>query len=75
MAEKMTNKTTGRPANKGTSNSIRTVLFAFVLICFGAFVLTNMSYGGPQKTEVPISEVIARANDANGDIDKITVTG
>ena len=71
----MTNKTTGRPANKNSSNSIRTVLFAFVLICFGAFVLTNMSYGGPQKTEVPISEVIRRANDPNGDIAKITVTG
>ena len=71
----MTNKTTGRPANKNSSNSIRTVLFAFVLICFGAFVLTNMNYGGPQKTEVPISEVIRRANDPNGDIAKITVTG
>ncbi|MDO4526653.1 MAG: hypothetical protein Q4B87_01015 [Candidatus Saccharibacteria bacterium] len=27
------------------------------------------------KTEVPISEVITRANDPNGDISKITVTG
>ena len=34
-----------------------------------------MSSNGVQKTEVPISEVIQRANDPNGNIAKITVTG
>ena len=34
-----------------------------------------VNYGGAQKTEVPISEVIQRANDPEGNIAKITVTG
>ncbi len=34
-----------------------------------------MNSSSPSKTEVPISEVIRRANDPNGDIAKITVTG
>ena len=78
MAEKMLNNTTGRPSgnNINKSNMIRTVLFSFVLVCFGAFLLANMNYGGvSQKTEVPISEVITRANDPNGNIAKITVMG
>ena len=34
-----------------------------------------MNYNGAQKVEVPISEVIQRANDPDGNISKITVTG
>ncbi|MBR2725421.1 ATP-dependent zinc metalloprotease FtsH [Candidatus Saccharibacteria bacterium] len=34
-----------------------------------------MSYNKVQKTEVPISEVITRANDPEGDIARIAVTG
>jgi cell division protease FtsH len=34
-----------------------------------------MNYSGVQKTEVPISEIIQRANDPEGNIAKITVTG
>lgn len=75
VAEKMANKTTGRPAEKDKSNRIRSMMFAFLLVCFGVVLLMNMNYGDVQKTEVPISEVIARANDPNGDIAKITVTG
>lgn len=75
VAEKMTNKTTGKSNSNDKSNTLRSVLFAFVLICFGAFLLTNMNYGGPQKTEVALSEVIRRANDPNGDIAKLTLTG
>ncbi|RYC75110.1 ATP-dependent zinc metalloprotease FtsH [Candidatus Nanosyncoccus alces] len=75
MAEKMTKKPAGRPGNMNKSNTIRSVLFTFILICFGALLIANMNYGGIQKTEVPISEVIQRANDPNGNIAKITVTG
>ena len=75
MAEKMTKKPAGRPGNVNKSNTIRSVLFTFILICFGALLIANMNYGGIQKTEVPISEVIQRANDPNGNIAKITVTG
>ena len=76
MANEMTNKTKGRPNNQNnTSNMIRSIVFTIVLICFAAFLISNMNYGAVQKTEVPISEVIQRANDPNGDIEKITVIG
>ncbi len=73
---KMSNKTKGRPNNQNNySNAVRSIIFTVVLICFAAFLITNMNYGAVQKTEVPISEVIQRANDPNGDIEKITVIG
>lgn len=76
MSNKMSNKTKGRPNNQnGYSNTIRSIVFTIVLICFAAFLITNMNYGTVQKTEVPISEVIQRANNPNGDIAKITVMG
>ena len=76
MAENMTKKPTKRPnKNANTSNTIRSVLFTFILICLGVYLITSMNYGGVQKTEVPISEVIQRANDPEGNIAKITVTG
>ena len=72
----MTKKPTKRPnKNANTSNTIRSVLFTFILICLGVYLITSMNYGGVQKTEVPISEVIQRANDPEGNIAKITVTG
>ena len=72
----MTKKPTKRPnKNANTSNMIRSVLFTLILICFGVYLITSMNYGGVQKTEVPISEVIQRANDPEGNIAKITVTG
>lgn len=72
----MSKKPVGRPNNNTSrSNAVRSVLFTFILICLGAFLLTNMNYDGIQKTEVPISEVIQRANDPEGNIAKITVTG
>ena len=74
MAQKMTKKPVGRP-NNNKSNTVRSILFTFILICFGAMLVANMNYGEAQKTEVPISEVIQRANDPEGNIAKITVTG
>lgn len=72
----MTKKPTGRTnANNNCSNAIRSVLFTFILICLGVYLVTSLNYGSMQKTEVPISEVIQRANDPEGNIAKITVTG
>lgn len=71
----MTNKTVGRPGANNKSNTVRSILFTFLLICFGAFLFANMSQSAIEKTEVPISEVIQRANDPEGNIKKITVTG
>ena len=70
----MTNKTKGRPVNN-KSNTIRSLLFTLILICFGMFLISNMNNNGAEKTEVPISDVIQRANDPEGNIAKITVTG
>ena len=72
-------KPVGRPSNKQTnankSNMVRSVLFTFILICFGAFLIASMNQGAIKKTEVPISDVIQRANDPEGNIAKITVVG
>ncbi len=61
--------------NNNVSNTIRGFLFVLILACFGGFLIANMSNSGTKMTEVPISEVIQRANDPNGNIAKITVTG
>ena len=73
----MVNKTTGKPNSNNTSksNTVRTILFMFVIVLMGVYIVANMNNNSAQKTEVPISEVITRANDPEGDISKITVTG
>ncbi len=78
MAGKIQNNTTGRPANKGgnnRSNFIRSILFIIIVACLGAFLVSNYMHSDNNKNEVPISDVIKRANDPNGNIAKITVTG
>lgn len=81
MAENMANNTKGRPGpNKekdNRSNAARSVLFTLVMACLVAMLVANIMQGNnnSQKTEVPISEIITRANDPNGNIAKITVTG
>ncbi|MBR3143976.1 ATP-dependent zinc metalloprotease FtsH [Candidatus Saccharibacteria bacterium] len=63
--------------NGGKSNTLRTIIFACLLACFVMLVITNMNTmnGGVKKDEVAISDVIKRANDPEGNIKKITVTG
>ena len=72
-------KPVGRPNSKKTnankSNMVRSVLFTFILVCFGVFLIASMNQSSVKKTEVPISEVIQRANDPEGNISKITVMG
>ena len=67
------NGTKNNASNK--SNMIRSALFSLILICLMAMLIVNWTSKGSVKVEVPISEVITRANDPNGDISKITVTG
>lgn len=73
MAGKMTNAPAGRP--NGKSNTIRSFLFTFVILMFGAFVVASLIHSEPTKKEVPLSDVIARANDPQGNIAKISVMG
>ena len=63
--------------NMSKSNMVRSGIFAFLMVCLVAVVVANFSInnGGAKKTEVPLSEVIARANDPEGNIAKITVMG
>ena len=69
------NGTNGNNDAANRSNMIRSMLFTVVLICFVAMLVVNWTNRGVSKTEVPISEVIARANDPDGNISKITVIG
>ena len=77
MAEKKPNQVPGVPGNvnMNRSNMFRSGLFLVLAICLGAFLIMNLNTDAAKKTEVPISEVIARANDPNGDIKKITLKG
>ena len=76
----MADNTPKRPApragaNNSKSNTIRSVIFTFLMICIAMLFVMNLNNTGANKTEVPISDVIKRANDPNGNIAKITVTG
>lgn len=73
MAEKKPNMKTN--PNMSRSNAVRSTIFMFLTICLMAMFVSNMNQGAAQKTEVAISDVIARANDPKGDIAKITVSG
>lgn len=75
MAENIPKKNIGRPMGNNRSNTVRSVVFTFLLICLAMFLITNMNGNAPAKTEVAISDVIARANDPEGNIEKITVIG
>lgn len=75
MAENLPKKTSGNKNVKDVSNNVRSVLFAFILICLGAMLIASFSGGEAKKDEVAISDVIRRANDPNGNISKITVIG
>lgn len=74
MAENTPRKNMGRPM-PNRSNAIRSIVFTILIICFAMFLITNQRGGQVQKTEVPISDVIKRANDPNGNIARITVIG
>ena len=66
-------QTAKKPQPK-SSNLFRWIAFIFLLFIFCGLIATLVS---PQTTidEVPLSDVIARANDENGNIAKITVLG
>ncbi len=78
MAEKNEKKSVPRQPNgqDNKNSAVRGVLFMSILLCFAVLLLVNFNGSGGTKTnEVPISDVIKRANDPDGDIAKITVTG
>ncbi len=62
-----------KPQSKG-SNTIRWISFIFLLLICSGLIATLVMPQTPIE-EVPLSDVIARANDPNGNIAKITVEG
>ena len=66
----------GNGAGADKSNNIRTLIFVCLIAVLVTALMINMNNnGGMHKTEVPISEVIAQANNPDGGIEKITVSG
>ena len=60
---------------KSKSNIFRSIIFFFlVFLLFSAFLSAFLG-GNGQLEEVPLSSVIARANDPDGNIKKIVVSG
>ena len=75
MAENIPNKNIGGQVSNSRSNTIRSAFFIGLMLILAVLLIVNMNRNETKKTEVPISEVIQRANDAEGNIAKITVTG
>ena len=81
MAEQLPKKNAGlggqKSPNSSKSNNVRSIIFITIIACLAAAMVMNMGNSGDnvQKTEVAISDVIRRANDPEGGIEKITVTG
>lgn len=69
----MPQTTKKKPQQKG-SNILRWFSFIFLLVIFCGMLATLLT-PSQQIEEVPLSDVIARANDENGDIAKITLEG
>ena len=70
----MTNPTTKKPGKNDKSNTARRILFLFTVILL-CFALASLLVPNTKTEDIPLSDVIARANDENGDIKKITVSG
>lgn len=58
-----------------SSNTFRGVISSILMVCFCLLLISSFNKASIKKTDVPISDVITRANDENGNIEKITVIG
>ena len=74
MVERNMNKNPKNMKKKG-GNSIRGFLFFVIVMLFGYSIVNSINGGKANIEEKPLSDVIARANDENGNIKKITVSG
>lgn len=65
-----------KPTNqKSKSNTVRSIVFFILVLLLCSALATSFFGDNTQKEEVALSEVVARANDENGDIKKIVVSG
>ena len=77
MAENTAKQPKGRNNNNNNnySNMVRSLLFVAIMIVLGLMLVNSLNRGAVKKAEVALSDVIRRANDPEGNISKITVTG
>lgn len=69
------NKSKTSSGKSTKSNTIRSIFFTIFSTLFIVYCLNLFSSHNLKIKEVPLSDVIARANDENGNIKKITVSG
>ena len=60
---------------QSSSNKIRSIIFVILVALLLSSLITTMGGGRAQMTEVPLSDVISRANSEDGNIKKITIKG
>lgn len=60
---------------KNKSNTFRSVIFTLLSIIFIAYCINLYGNHNIKMKEVPLSDVISRANDEHGNIKRITVSG
>ncbi|MFC2702679.1 MAG: ATP-dependent zinc metalloprotease FtsH [Candidatus Nanosyncoccus sp.] len=60
---------------KNKSNTFRSIIFTLLSIIFIAYCINLYGSGSVKMKEVPLSDVIFRANDEHGNIKRITVSG
>lgn len=63
------------PTPNKTSNGLRTIAFGLFTIILCSLLFSGLNGGSQVKKEVPLSEVIARANDPEGNIKSIVISG
>ncbi len=74
MVEKKINKNM-KSLKKNSSNGVRSFFFFVIVLLFFYALMNGVIGNNANIEEVALSDVIARANDENGDIKKITVSG
>lgn len=60
---------------KNKSNTFRSIIFSLLSIIFIAYCINLYGNHNIKMKEVPLSDVISRANDEHGNIKRITVSG
>ena len=69
------NKSKVNLTKKNKSNTFRSIIFTLLSIIFIAYCINLYGNHNIKMKEVPLSDVISRANDEHGNIKRITVSG
>ena len=71
----MAQQSVKQPNKNSKSNTVRSFIFFFCAFLLCSAFLSSLLSSSNNLEEVPLSDVISRANDENGDIKKIVVKG